>query len=57
MCRNEDGTVDRLPWTQAERDERDRALQRRNPRLVFSPSTAQIQALFGDRNRRDREAA
>ncbi len=48
--------ADREAWTQAERDERRAQAKRRHPALVYAPSTAQMQARFGARNREDRRA-
>lgn len=54
VCRNPDGTVDRTPWSTAQRDEwRDRA-RRLNPGMRFAPSSANFQARFGKRNREER---
>lgn len=46
---------DRRKWTQAERDALRAIVRRRNPSLQFAPSTAQMQARFGARNRADAE--
>jgi diadenosine tetraphosphatase ApaH/serine/threonine PP2A family protein phosphatase len=56
VCRQPDGSIDRTPWTRAERDQWREQARREDPSIQFAPSSAQMQERFGERNRRDREA-
>lgn len=47
--------ADRNGWTQFERDEMRAITRRLAPSVRFAPSTARMQELFGERNRRERE--
>lgn len=53
VCRHPDGTIDKSPWTNAERDALRERIKRESPATVFAPSTAQMQDRFGARNRAD----
>jgi hypothetical protein len=57
VCRHPNGSIDRTPWTPDERDAWRAQIKRDHPAVEFALSTAQTQARFGDRNRRDREKA
>lgn len=47
---------DTTPWTQAEKDAFRAQARRWYPAVPFGPSTDQLAARFGERNRKDREA-
>lgn len=45
--------ADRSPWTRAERDEWRAVARRVSPTIQFAPSSEQMAARFGERNRAD----